>query len=420
MPKARRNNRWEHKRVLEGFVSTGTTESGDHAFAHFFVDGKAWRKSLRPIRFIGSHKPAALTILCNLAQVQAWRFPASRVRVHSDGSVETPDMRPEFSEATSMTVDDLYQMFRRFKEGQLREGKVAADAPRKIRDAYRRYFDGERDFYLADSKGILEHVLAKTTDLDLSDDSKRQYLSRLRAMFEHGVGLDLIVKNPLPEIRRIVLRSGESKDGKGRQRRAYTQTEYEKLKSAAYEKNRELGLLLELYYLTGMRVSEAVTLRLAESWLEEGYSHNQLSELPHVDPGNFLYICGKGRNGKAKWRVFPLENPPLSDTSKRAEWKRSTYEVVQALVDEVATRNKGRLCRWSSRTVQLYLLEARRAAKLPPEVDQHALRHTALTYMTNELRLDEKFIDCTVGNSETIRSKHYVGPATAEQLRRMV
>lgn len=431
MPKVRRNNRWEDKSVRIGFISSGTSGSEGPAVAYFYVDGKEWKKSLRPLRFTKSDRLSALKILRKLADLRAWHLPASSVHIHMDGTIETSDVQSMAADNEVATVSEadndeptvkyLYDLFYAFKEGKVLEGTTTEEAPRKFRDAFKCYFEGEQDFFLEDSIGIREHVMKKTTTLNLKDDTKCQYLNRLRGMFEYGVSLHLIPKNPLPQTRHIPLYApGSAVKRKSPKRRAFSPEEYERFKQKAYAYNRALGLLVELYYYTGMRLSEATELRVADWWLGQGKTPEELNRLPHVIPDSSINICGKGVGGEARFRAFPLENPPDSDDSDIAEWQRNTFRIVKALVEEVAVSNNGRLCRWSSRMIQHHLLRVRRAAGIPDEVKLHSLRHTALTIMTHDLQLGKQFLDAAVGNSERIREKHYLAQANADQLRNML
>lgn len=419
MPKPRRKDRWEHRTAAEGFV-TSSPKGGDTAYAYIYAEGARWLKSLSPFRFVPSDRSTCIRILRELVRLRAWRCDPQTVRIYSDGGVEIP-LAPEGPNTPEMTVKDLYDLYYRRKESEHAEGRVARDAPRKVRDAFKCYFEGAPAWPLSEVKAIREHILRKTTELALSDGTKRQYLSRLKGMFEYGLQVDLVEKNPVPSARHVTLRAPGDTADRGRNRRAYTESEYRRLLAAAAKVGGErLVLVVELFYYTGLRLQEATELRLASAWRAEGRSAAELKALPHVVPGDYLCIRGKARNGQPRFRIFPLVDPPAEDTSDRAEWNRNVWRVVDRLAQEFAPEQRGYLVGWAPRTVQHYVLdEARTKAKLPSALDIHALRHSALTIMVNELQLADRYLDRTVGNTKKIRRETYVAQASAEQLRRM-
>jgi hypothetical protein len=420
MPRARRSIRWEHPRAPEGFVAPDE-RGGDAAFVYILADGKRWRKSLRPLRFIPAHRSAAITALQNLTRAHAWRYAPARVRVYSDGTIVLPDQVSGViaTEPEGLTVQDLYDLFHGHRSSLVAQGKLAAGSLVQYRAAYKAFFDGEQDIYLSDSKGILSHVLQKVVRLDMADRTKTNYLATIRSIFEYGARLDVIDKNPLPAVRDIALRAPGGKSRAGRGRRMYTDEEYARLLAEARRTDPALVLMIELYYLTGLRLAEGASLRTAAAWLEEGYSESDLETLPHVMPGDYLQVQGKGHRGQPRWRTFPLELLPASDTSARAEWKRRTWHVVDELVTVYAPLNRGYLSQWSYAGLKHKILAARDAAKLPAGLDIHSLRYNALNFMDNELNMSDKWMDRAVGNSKAVRKEVYVAKANADQLRRM-
>lgn len=421
MPRVRRAERWEHRHAPEGFV--GRERPGDDAaFVYIFADGVRWRKALRPLRFIAAHKSAALTALVNLTRAQAWRFPPARVRVYADGSIALPEESTLTAAApSSMTVQELYDMYLHQRDSLIAQGELGKGSRDRLTQMWKHFFVGERDFYLADGKGILEHVLRRTLTLDLSDTTKSNLLGTLRSMFDYGARLDVMVKNPLPLVREIALRPAGSNgtDRPGHQRRAYTPDEYARLLAEARRQDPELALMIELYYHTGMRREEAATLRHIDAWRQEGKSDAELATLPHFVPGDYLYIRGKGTRGKPKWRVFDLEYPD-DDGTPRAQWKRRTWEIVDELARIYAPKNRGYICRWAPDSLGNRIYKTIRDAGLPREgLDVHSLRYNALTYMKRELRRSDDWMDLAVGNSKRVREETYLAEATAEQMRQM-
>ena len=418
MPKPRRKDRWEHRHCAEGFITSSPNAGDDTAYAYIYVEGQRWRKSLHPHRFIPKDRPQCIRILRELVRLRAWRYKSREVQVYSDGSLEVPTGQGVHQQS-GVSLQELYDLYYQRRESEHAEGRVAADAPRKVRDAFKCYFDGAPDWPLSETAQIREHILRRTKEMALADGTKRQYLSRLKGMFDYGIQIDLLEKNPIPAVRHIALRAPGDREERGRKRRSYTEAEYQRLLTGAAKKNPKLGLIVELFYYTGLRLEEAVGLRLADAWLADGRSTSDLDTLPHVVPGDYVYVKGKGRNGQARFRTLPLVDPPADDTSAMAEWNRQVWRVVHALAEDHAPSQKGYLLGWSARTVEHHLLKVRRSARLSPQLDIHALRHTALTIMANELQLSDRYLDRTVGNTKKIRASTYVGPASAEQLRKM-
>lgn len=415
MPRPRRKNIWQIRRVPEAFVAEG---AGGYAYAHFCIDGIRWRKSLRPIRFVVADKPMAMAVLSDLSEGEAWRFPPKEVRIHPRGRVDIPVITGSHGGESSLTVDDLYRRYYALKESRYRDGKTTSDPLKRQRLAQAAIWNGFEDRFLSDIEGIREHVLERILDVDVVDRSKKRYLQRQRAMFDFGVETGMMEKNPLPALQLIALHRPGAKETSRKRKRAMTPDEYARLVENAYSISRHVGLVVELYFLTGMRTNEATALRTAEAWRAEGKTRAELAQLPHVEPGNFLHIRGKGTSGQPRWRTFPLVMPAQDDDSKLAQWQRRQHEVVDELCRDFAPDRDGYLIGASTRYLQSWLLKARDKARLPrDEVDNHSLRRTGLTYMVNELHIGKDWLDQTVGNTDEIRKRLYVAAATAEQLR---
>ncbi|MDG1173346.1 MAG: tyrosine-type recombinase/integrase [Opitutales bacterium] len=115
------------------------------------------------------------------------------------------------------------------------------------------------------------------------------------------------------------------------------------------------GIILELMYGAGLRVSEVV-----------GLNHE------HLDlPGRVIRVRGKGN----KDRTCPI----IENTASKLVYLRKNYSHDASLHAPVFTNQSGK--RLSARWVQLFLKKCLKIASLPQDFTPHKLRHSFATHL---------------------------------------
>lgn len=145
--------------------------------------------------------------------------------------------------------------------------------------------------------------------------------------------------------------------------------------------------MLELFYSTGIRISELVSL-----------------DVPDVDPINeTARVFGKG----AKERIVPVGEPALEAISKYRS--RARIHAGPLFV------NKSRR-RISARSVWLAMKRQLAAAGLPADLTPHKLRHTFATHML-DAGADLRSVQALLGHASLSTTQIYTH-VTAERLRK--
>lgn len=151
--------------------------------------------------------------------------------------------------------------------------------------------------------------------------------------------------------------------------------------------------LLELVYSSGLRVSEAVSLRTEDL--------DRLSGLVRV----------RGKGGAE--RIVPVGEPALEYLDRYEQWKRKHLKAPDLGMVFVNLRGRPLSSRW----VQMRLAEISREAGLPGRLSPHALRHAFATHLLSR-GADLRSVQQMLGHRRLATTQRYTH-LTLEDLARV-
>ncbi len=215
------------------------------------------------------------------------------------------------------------------------------------------------DYYELDdlhkvSDKMVRSWMVELSDIGISARSINRKLSTLKSLYRFSVSKGLSSNNPLVNI------IGPKQE----QRLPEFIEEKEMMKlfsSLTFEdsfKGRRDKLMLDLFYQTGMRLSELRGLKINDIDISK----------------KMLKVLGK-RN---KERLIPLQDEVLKDISS---YLLEREKMAQVHIEALIIDNKGNMCneKFVYRTVNSYLSAVTLATKRSP----HIIRHTFATHMLN-------------------------------------
>jgi len=219
---------------------------------------------------------------------------------------------------------------------------------------------GMADARLADiSTAIVRSWLASLKEADHSSRTINRKISSLKSYFKFHLRQEAIEKSPMtgivaPKIPKRLPQYVEQKD---------IGTLFNHVEFPGDWKGRTDRLLLAIFYNTGMRLAELVSLR-----------ENQVS-ISKSDIKNSIKVLGKGN----KERVIPMGPELAAMIRKYIEDKRKMLENADSNYLLVNEKGKKLYMKYVYRVVKQYLGNVTTIEKKSP----HVLRHTFATHLTN-------------------------------------
>jgi integrase/recombinase XerD len=281
----------------------------------------------------------------------------------------------------------------------------------KFNDFLVRYFDSKNIDYKLVDKWSLRNFFGKEEEEGISSKTRRRRLSSIRTFFKFLSRSNEIVKNPaldisLPAIRKnipiiIPRESSDPNDKSGKKKIDNIQTlinqPYINYQKSKINKNERKGsylrmlrntAILELFYATGIRLSELINLNI------NSFNINEM----------LLKVRGKGN----KERLIPFGTKALDSIAlylkeRSLNWNSSGQKPI--------------FCGWnerriSKRTIQLilkdYLSTVLRKIDIrdPRGTSPHTLRHTFATHLL-EADVDIRIIQELLGHSSISSTQVY-------------
>jgi integrase/recombinase XerC len=206
------------------------------------------------------------------------------------------------------------------------------------------------------SAGFIRSWLAGMKEKGMSAKSLNRKISVLRSFFKHQLKMGAIAHTPMtgvisPKIgKRLPVFVKESDTKKLLQNLSTASEDWKTLNAK---------MLLTLFYTTGMRLSELISLR--EKQVDVSRSH--------------IKVLGKGN----KERIIPVSSEMIANIRDYQQWKRKEFEKTD---DVLLVTEKGRKMypKYAYLLVNKYLGES--VATLDKK-SPHVLRHTFATHLMN-------------------------------------
>lgn len=197
--------------------------------------------------------------------------------------------------------------------------------------------------------------LAEMRSENMSPKSLNRKISSLKSFFKYQVRLGQLLQSPMTTIVSLKV--------KKRLPSFVTQDDMQKLQETKLKpanwKDKTDGILLKIFYNTGMRLSELVNLK----------QH-------HVDFSNGqLKVLGKGN----KERIIPVSRELLNDI--KAYTTEKATEIEEGITDNLLVNSKGK----PLYAKYVYLVVKQKLSKVTTlqKKSPHVLRHTFATHLTN-------------------------------------
>lgn len=305
------------------------------------------------LRWIDKNKKEAIAIL------------EARIKIHLH-----PEL--EIVAKDDSTAKTLFEAIVEFKETRFKD--YTANVKSVFRRAFNYFFVNDMNL---EYETLLQHLTKINSNSNLKNSTRKKYIIQMRRFFQFCVERGFLDKNPIEII-------GVPKVQPKKIKLIFEKTEIDKITSyfATKKHLEEYGLLFKFLSLTGLRISEALSLHW-EDITQNGFK-----------------IKGKGGNP----RYFPLINP---------DDKSILFPEVLELLKRLKTINKEKVFHWNNPAQpQFHLNEALKKLNIPKHINGvsrsiHTFRATAEYWWENELMLPFDVICDLAGHSMAVREGHY-------------
>lgn len=313
-------------------------ERSGNASYTFTYQGKRFRKML-PLKFVAANRTAAIQMM------------ESDIRTVIEGKPKNPG-------ANKMLSDVIKEY----------KSAILKDAPTSVVTMHRQTFTYylNLDFPITSFDHIQQHILQREAEAPLQPSTRRKRHQYLKRFFKYCVNRGFLPRNPADILEKPTVEASEKE--------IYTMEEFSAILHNLQTSGRtEAALCVELLFITGMRISEALSLHWSD-----------------IDDEK-ITILGKGK----KKRIFPIH----------------LQERLPVLLKELKRFRTGeqKLFQWNNRTnIEKHFLRALEEA----EIDRrgrclHTIRKTTGWYMENELNYTQEVICDLLGHSLAVRERHY-------------
>jgi integrase len=334
MARKARKNAWKSPLFKFGAVYE---RSGNAAYT-FTYQGKRFRKAL-PLKFVAANRTAAI------------QFMENDIRTIIEGKPKNPG-------ANKMLSDVIKEY----------KASILKDAPTSVVTMHRQTFTYylNLDFPITSFDQIRQHILDREAEAPLQASTRRKRHQYLNRFFKYCVNRGFLPRSPADVLEKPAVEESEKE--------IYTMQEFSSMLQFLQQTGRtEAALCVELLFITGMRISEALSLRWSD-----------------IDDEK-ITILGKGK----RKRIFPVH--------LQARLPKLLAEIKQFRGAET------KLFQWNNRTnIEKHFLRALEESRIERRGRcLHTIRKTTGWYMENELNYTQEVICDLLGHSLAVRERHY-------------
>lgn len=226
---------------------------------------------------------------------------------------------------------------------------------------------------LTEQNEIRSMIMENLNKSSWSTNTKRKHLSLLQAIFNYAIEIQLIDKNPIikslfPKEQKLIVL-------------AFTRNEVNAIENYYKLKNLEMSLLIKFIGITGVRISEAISLTWDRIYFENSK----------------IVIWGKGNAEREIPMFFDglkeclMQLKSLSENEKVFKWKRQDYPSD-------------------------LLNNAKKELKINKNISFHGIRKMRENELILKYKNDPTIVARILGHTSAQQSKHYLLVLGAEEM----